>query len=238
VISGVHTVYPPAEHISDYFGYNCERFSLKCGGWRPGRMLWQLGTSQSIRRDSALQKCRTACLLFSLALLCAGQTSSRPEVIRAVAPTTKRDPKLEEAIRREIGDSRYAYAYDRVDLHGSGEQEVLVYLPGSDYCGSGGCTSLVFAFRGGDYLLVSRLSLTRPPVMVSSHRTNGWKDLVIFVSGGGIQPGYYAVLRFDGQKYPENPTTVQATPLKKGVRCVAYLAGAEKAEFDIVVSPH
>jgi len=170
-------------------------------------------------------------------LPCAGQTSSRPQVLRSVAPETKRDARLEEAIRREFGNDGYSYAYNLVNLNKGTTPAALVYMPGSDYCGSGGCTSVIFAVRGGDYRLVSRFSLTRTPIIVSSHRTNGWNDLIVFVSGGGIQPGYYAVLPFDGKKYPENPTIKPAAPLRASVSGVAYLAGADKAEFDIVMTP-
>jgi hypothetical protein len=176
-------------------------------------------------------------LLISVASLCWGQKSPRPEVVRTVVPERSREPKLEEAIRRELGDDSYSYAYNRVSLNGESSHEALVYLPGRDYCGTGGCTSLIFEFRGGEYRLVSRLTLTRPPVMVSSHRTNGWNDLVVFVSGGGVQQEYYAVLSYDGARYPENPTVPPAAPLKTRVRCVAYLAGAGKPETDIVVAP-
>jgi hypothetical protein len=184
-----------------------------------------------------MQKCLAVCMSFLAASLCAGQTPPRPIVNRTVAPETKHDRKLEEAIQREIGDSSYTYAYNRVKLDNTEAQEALVYMPGVDFCGSGGCTCFIFAARGGEYRLVSRLSLTRPPIIVSSHRTNGWSDLVVFVSGGGIQLGYYAVLPFDGAKYPENPTTNPAEPLKERVVGVAYLAGADNPKSDIVVSP-
>jgi len=185
----------------------------------------------------AFHSCFTLCLLLSLVLPGPGQTVSRPQVLRSIAPETKRDPQLEQAIRREVGNGSYSYAYNRVNLNNGTAPQVLVYLPGSDYCGSGGCTSLIFTVRGGDYQLVSRLSLTRTPIIVSSHRTNGWKDLIVFVSGGGIQPGYYAQLPFNGKKYPENPTNIPAVPLRERVKGVAYLAGAEKAESDIVMAP-
>jgi hypothetical protein len=179
-------------------------------------------------------------LLFLLLLLqapCTGQVSVRPQVLRTASPETRRDAKLESAIRRELGDDRYSYAYNRVSLSNASLSEVLVYLPGMDYCGSGGCTTLIFALRGGEYRLISRLSLTRTPIVVSSHTTKGWKDLIVFVSGGGIQRGYFSVLPFDGQKYPENPTVEPALPLRAKVTGVAYLAGADKPGSDIVISP-
>jgi hypothetical protein len=179
--------------------------------------------------------------LIPLALLCGAQTSSSPRIIRTVPSETTRDPKLELAISRELGDSRYSFAYNRVKLRNRNTPEVLVYLPGRDYCGSGGCTLLIFEVtdesRGGDYRLISRISLIRSPIIVSSHRTNGWNDLIVLVSGGGRQPGYYAVLSFNGGKYPENPTTQPAVPLRPGASGVAYLSGSDEPGSGIVVSP-
>jgi hypothetical protein len=177
------------------------------------------------------------CLSLSLAMHSNAQTSLRPQVIRSIAPDTKRDPDLERAIRREVDSDKYSYRYDRVSLSNSAASQVLVYLPGSDYCGSGGCTTLIFSQTGENYRLVTRLTLTRTPIIVSRHRTNGWNDLILYVSGGGIQPGYYAVLPFDGKSYPEDPTAKPAKPLAEIVKGNAYLAGTDSHESDIVVSP-
>jgi hypothetical protein len=175
-------------------------------------------------------------LMGSEAPWCTGQTSSQPQVLREATPEKARIEALEAAIRREIGDERFTYVYNLVNLSNGAAPEALVYMPGRDYCGSGGCTSFVFAKRGGDYRLITRLSPARTPLIVSSHRTNGWNDLIVFVSGGGIQPGYYAVLPFDGKKYPDNPTALPAAALRRSVKGIAYLAGAEKADSAIVVS--
>src|SRR5579884_1152467 len=161
------------------------------------------------------------------------QTTVRPNIVRRVAPEKERDPKLEAAIQRAIEGNGFSYSYDRVNLQAQGAGEILVALHGADYCGSGGCTSLVFTTRGQEYQHVTQIALTRPPIIVSSHSMNGWRDLIVFVSGGGIQPGYYAVLRFDGKTYPDNPTVEPAVPLKKRVRGTAYLSGSGKPEYDI-----
>jgi hypothetical protein len=42
----------------------------------------------------------------------------------------------------------------------------------------------------------------------------GWRNLAVFVAGGGIMPGYFAELQFDGKSYPENPSIGPARPLK------------------------
>jgi len=47
---------------------------------------------------------------------------------------------------------------------------------------------------------------------VLSHRTNGWRDLSVLVAGGGIIPGYQAVLQFDGRAYPSNPAMQKPAP--------------------------
>ena len=216
-----------------------DRQPLCLGEVFPG-LDWKLRKSRSYRRPrlGELTMYVACCLLTpSVAPLCAGQTTSRPQVLRSVGPQQNRDARIEAAIRREVGADRFSYAYNLVNLKNGTAPEVLVYMTGPDYCGSGGCTSFVFGERSGDYRLISRLSLTRRPIIVSSHRTNGWRDLIVFVAGGGIQPGHYAVLPFDGEKYPENPTTRPAVPLRRRVTGVAYLAGADNGLSDIVVSP-
>jgi hypothetical protein len=40
----------------------------------------------------------------------------------------------------------------------------------------------------------------------------------MWVEGGGIQPGYEAVLRFEGETYPQNPSVPPAEPLVGEVR--------------------
>jgi hypothetical protein len=43
--------------------------------------------------------------------------------------------------------------------------------------------------------------------------TNGWRDLAVRVRGGGVLPGYLALLPFDGATYAGNPTVPPARPL-------------------------
>lgn len=46
-------------------------------------------------------------------------------------------------------------------------------------------------------------------------RTHGWHDLSIWVQGGGIQPGYEAILRFNGRTYPSDVMDPPAIPARK-----------------------
>jgi hypothetical protein len=109
------------------------------------------------------------------------------------------------------------------DLNGDGQDEVIVHVTSRDYCGSGGCVTLVLQRMGQGYRTVMRASVTRPPIRVLETRHQGWKDIGVTVSGGGAGPAYEAALAFDGRRYPSNPTTPPARPVKDaaGVTLIA-----------------
>jgi len=95
------------------------------------------------------------------------------------------------------------------DLNGDNSLDAIVIMTGMYWCGTGGCTMLVYEGRDRSFTLVSSTSLVRPPVTVSAATTNGWRDLVVTVSGGGM-PGKIVALQFDGRKYPANPSMLDA----------------------------
>ena len=109
--------------------------------------------------------------------------------------------------------TRYAVAW--VDLKEDGKQEALVYLLGPEWCGSGGCSCLILAPSGSSFKIITRTTVTQLPVSLLPEKTNGWRDLAVGVGGGGIQPGYEARLKFNGKKYPSNPTVPPAQKLPK-----------------------
>ncbi|MEP0919661.1 hypothetical protein NC981_22795 [Leptolyngbya sp. DQ-M1] len=121
---------------------------------------------------------------------------------------TQSHPGLEEAIRRELsGDvTTIRYLYNSIDLDGDGRNEKIVYLVGSTTCGTGGCTMLIFRTTGQGYSLISRHTIVNNPIVVSTQKTKGWRDIVLFVGGGGGKPSYHS-LKFDGSAYPSNPST-------------------------------
>jgi putative lipoprotein len=96
-----------------------------------------------------------------------------------------------------------------VDLNGDGREDALILLQSPYWCGSGGCTMLVFKGTKSGFQFVSRSTLIRAPVLVSNSKTRGWRDLVVEVSGGGA-PLKRVALKFDGRKYPLNPSTQKA----------------------------
>ena len=115
---------------------------------------------------------------------------------------------------RPEGPLRYAAAY--TDLDGDGVDEAIVHVAGGGMCGSGGCVTFVLAARRGLWRRVSGHTITRPPIRVlpTSHR--GWRDLSVWVAGGGILEGYHAALPFDGRTYPLNPSVPPARRLPPG----------------------
>ncbi|MEJ7849432.1 MAG: hypothetical protein WKF92_15230 [Pyrinomonadaceae bacterium] len=176
--------------------------------------------------------------LLILSIICipntvTAQKSVAPKVLRQFASLQIRDSRLEAKIRTEalysgveLGNAEIRYYYNRVDLNGDGNPEVLVYLYGDYQCGTGGCDILLFSKTSKGYKLLINFEPTRNPVVVSENKTNGWRDLIFFNVGGGILRGYYSVVRHDGQGYPDNPTVKRvAPPLKTRVRGVAYLVG-------------
>ena len=94
------------------------------------------------------------------------------------------------------------------DLDDDGQEDALVYLDGAAWCGSGGCTLLVFAAVDstdaeelGAYAPVAEISLINGPVTVLPERSAGWHDLV--VEG---DTGEWRRLAFDGETYPFSPS--------------------------------
>ena len=110
------------------------------------------------------------------------------------------------------------------DLNGDGSPEGIVYLTSNVWCGTGGCTMLILEQNGDSWRLLTEVSITRPPIRVLRTKSNGWRNVGVWVQGGGIQPGYEAQLRFDGKTYPTNPSTAPARPLKGKVRGETLIA--------------
>lgn len=81
----------------------------------------------------------------------------------------------------------------------------LVYLSGRDWCGSGGCTALLLKSDGAKWKIVNRFTLARLPIRILPSLTKGWHDITMPVSGGGAS-SHISVLRYNGSKYPSNPS--------------------------------
>jgi hypothetical protein len=97
-----------------------------------------------------------------------------------------------------------------LSLEDGGKENVLVYVTGQTWCGSGGCTLLVLQQHSGSYTIVTRVRIAKLPIILFPEKTNGWHDVGVFVQGGGVQSGYEAELEYDGKSYPTNPSVPPA----------------------------
>jgi len=108
--------------------------------------------------------------------------------------------------------ARYAAAF--YDLNGSGSPQAIVYLLDKQFCGTGGCPTLILTQDKDSWRIVTEVSISRPPIRVLPTTSHGWHDIAVFVAGGGILPGYEAKLRFDGKTYPSNPSMPPSEKMK------------------------
>jgi hypothetical protein len=122
------------------------------------------------------------------------------------------EAQLRKMYSDDDGEVRYFLKW--FDLNGDGIPEALVHVRGPQVCGTSGCDTHIFWKRSGNYELISTIGLSRPLVIAALGRSHGWRNLIVFVAGGGVLPGYYAELRFNGKTYPDNPTVAPAKPLK------------------------
>lgn len=128
----------------------------------------------------------------------------------------------------EVRTTRYVAAF--LHLRDDNTQQVIVYLIGPTWCGTGGCTALILISKDSSYALLTEMGVAQQPIRILETKTNGWHDLGVWVQGGGIQPGYEAKLSFDGKSYPGNPTVPPAQRLTakvKGNIVVPYSATGE-----------
>jgi len=100
-----------------------------------------------------------------------------------------------------------------VDLNGDGRKEAIVYIVGHEWCGTGGCTMLVLGSEDSSFKVVTKVTISRPPIRVLSSTSHGWHNISVSVSGGGILDPYQAELRFNGRTYPGNPSVPPARRL-------------------------
>ena len=135
---------------------------------------------------------------------CQGQTRDPQHSTKDVAVKTVLKQYLKDQGVENDATVRYISAF--VDLNDDGVEEVIVHVMCQSLCGTGGCPTLVLVPIQSSFRIVSRITITRPPIRVLEKKSNGWHDFTVWVQGGGIQPGYEADLPFDGESYATNPS--------------------------------
>ena len=130
---------------------------------------------------------------------------------------------LDRAVGTFTGTPRSHYAAAFHDLNGDHRPEALVYLTEQAWCGTGGCTLLVFERRQLSWQPAGKVTLVRPPIQALSRRSNGWASLAVQVSGGGLPRPYTAELPFYQHRYPENASVPPARPIAGRVHGITLI---------------
>lgn len=116
--------------------------------------------------------------------------------------------QLKSDLEKNIIDSgSRKFIFFEYDLNDDGKNEIFVGFTGPYFCGSGGCTELLLDSQGK---LITQFTVSGYPVVIDNNKTNGWKDL--FIQSGSK----HHIMKFDGKKYPSNPSVQPELKLLPG----------------------
>ena len=138
-------------------------------------------------------------------------------VLSFVASASNSPRALDNAVRAYTHREAPSYRQASTHLSHSPQPEAIVFLTGRAWCGSGGCTLLVFRQVRREFVLVSRSTVTGTPVRVLPDTSRGWKTLIVHSKGRGD-----VLLRFDGIRYPLN-SSLQPVATAAQVRASALV---------------
>lgn len=141
--------------------------------------------------------------LFSFFVMgCSSNIAVKPSTtLQNQDALAKDNPALIQAMSTYIGDQT-DFDATLFDLNQDGLKDAVVLLKGSNWCGSGGCTMLVFkALPNDQFQPHSKLTVTDRPIYVLPNQTQGWRDLSVYTGGTG-----QVLLKFNGISYPSNPS--------------------------------
>lgn len=96
-----------------------------------------------------------------------------------------------------MDSSARKFVFSEMDLNADGQNEIFVGFTGGYFCGSGGCTIMLLDSEGH---AITQFTVSEYPVIVDNNKTNGWSDLIINSNGKNH------LMKFDGKKYPSNPS--------------------------------
>ena len=146
------------------------------------------------------------------------------------------DETVKEFLQKNLNDGRVGA--DKTTRFSSGVvkrkdgtiEEVIVYLSGQSWCGSGGCTLLILEPSDSSYNIIGRTSIVRLPIRILDSVTKGHRDIAVRVKGGGITSGYEALLQFNGKTYPNNPSVPPARRLTRKTRSEVLIPIQENSQ--------
>jgi hypothetical protein len=150
--------------------------------------------------------------VWLLVLVVSSPPMAMATMVAAAAVPAGVEAKLQELYSNWDGEVRYFAS--SIDLNGDGRDEIIVHLVGQTLCGPEGCDTLVFTPSEAGFRHVTTIRLTHAPIRISPRSTNGWRNLIVSVAGGGVRR-HDRELAYDGQSYPSDPTTI---PVRRWAR--------------------
>ena len=133
--------------------------------------------------------------------------TTSPEVAELVKNTLRLQFK-DDISKDLLQESDRKFIMFEFDLNDDGAKEILVGLIGTYFCGSGGCTQFVLDQKGN---VITKFTVSDYPVIIDSDKSHGWRNLIIYSEGKNH------LMKFDGEKYPSNPSMQQAIKDKPGI---------------------
>lgn len=157
------------------------------------------------------QKFKFFSALLSLFLVaCGGGTDNRGLTPMPSKFTGPPDSVLFEDVTKYVAarnqPAHSTYKHARLDLNGDGLLDgiVLFRLPHGAWCGWDGCGMAIFLANNKNFTPVASMGGIRGPIYILEEKTNGWRDIVIRLSGTKMRDKN-VILKFDGRTYPNHP---------------------------------
>jgi hypothetical protein len=115
-------------------------------------------------------------------------------------------PALDKVLVAESGsESIPNYKYALTDLNVDGIPDAVVFFSDPVACGLWGCSMSIYRGTATGFVVVSDHTPIKEPIYVLSEIKSGWHTISVRVSGGGVE-SMQTLLRFNGKKYPRDPT--------------------------------
>lgn len=120
-----------------------------------------------------------------------------------VSQQEQRDFALQTAIIQFTKQPNINFSKAFVDLNENHKNDAIVLLRDRNWCGSGGCTLLIFEKQRNKYKLISQSTVTDAPIYALNTYHQGWRDLAVYSRKHGL-----VKFKYDGQRYPSNPSVL------------------------------
>ncbi len=124
---------------------------------------------------------------------------------------------------------------EEVDLNNDGKNDAIVLLKGMNWCGTGGCTVVVFENKNGEYKEISTIP-TSDTFFVDKKITNNWKEIKITTSGGGYEPALETYIYKNGAYVKKSEIELKKIAQNFAENSEEYKKDGEKIELKTLVS--